>query len=93
LKPKVLIHNHGDCVGVATDDISKGEDVTCVFMDRREEMRVRSRDDIPLGHKMALTMISAKDKVIEYGATIGVATSKIEVGEHVHIHNLRSLRL
>lgn len=65
----------------------------CVFMDKREQIKVKSKGDIPLGHKLALKAIGANDKVVEYGAIIGVATSNIDVGEHVHIHNLRSLRL
>jgi (2R)-sulfolactate sulfo-lyase subunit alpha len=93
MKSKVLIHNHGDHVGVATDDIAKGEEVICVFMDKKEEIKVKSGSEIPLGHKLALKAIPPKDKVVEYGAIIGIATSSIDVGEHVHTHNLRSLRL
>jgi (2R)-sulfolactate sulfo-lyase subunit alpha len=93
LNQKVLIHNHGDHVGVATDDIAVGEEVECVFMDKKEEIGVKSKSAIPLGHKIALKNISPQEKVIEYGGVIGVATKKIELGEHVHVHNLRSLRL
>jgi (2R)-sulfolactate sulfo-lyase subunit alpha len=88
-----LIHNHEDFVGVATDDISKGEEVLCTYMDTRGEIKLKSRDDIPFGHKIALKTISANEKIVEYGATIGVAATNIERGEHVHIQNLRSLRL
>ena len=93
MRRKVLIHNHGDYVGVATDDISLGEEVGCVFMDKEEEIAVTSKNAIPLGHKIALKNIAAEEKVLEYGGVIGVATSKIEIGEHVHTQNLRSLRL
>jgi (2R)-sulfolactate sulfo-lyase subunit alpha len=93
MQSKVLIHNHGDYVGVATSDISKGEEVVCVFMDKKEEIKVRSKSEIPLGHKLALRAVPAKEKVVEYGGIIGIATSNIDVGEHVHTHNLRSLRL
>jgi len=93
LNQKVLIHNHGDYVGVATDDITIGEEVRCVFMDENEEIKVKSKSAIPLGHKIALKNISQQEKVIEYGGVIGAAIKKIELGEHVHIHNIRSLRL
>ena len=93
MRQKVLIHNHGDYVGVATDDIAVGEEVGCVFMDKREEIAVKSKSAIPLGHKIALKDIGAQEKLLEYGGVIGIATSKIEKGEHVHTHNLRSLRL
>jgi (2R)-sulfolactate sulfo-lyase subunit alpha len=93
LNQKVLIHNHGDYVGVATADIAVGEEVGCVFMDKREEIGIKSKSAIPLGHKIALKNIPAQEKVVEYGGVIGVATKTIELGEHVHVHNLRSLRL
>lgn len=93
MQSKVLIHNHGDYVGVATNDIAKGEEVVCAFMDKKEEMRVKSKSEIPLGHKLALRAIPVNQKVVEYGGIIGIATSNIDVGEHVHTHNLRSLRL
>jgi len=93
MRSKVLIHNHGDHVGVATDDISKDEEVVCVFMDKKDETRVKSKNGIPLGHKISLKPIAAKDKILEYGEVIGIATSNIAAGEHVHIHNLKSLRL
>jgi (2R)-sulfolactate sulfo-lyase subunit alpha len=34
-----------------------------------------------------------KDKhVIEYGRAIGYAAAAIKMGEHVHVHNIKSLR-
>jgi len=30
--------------------------------------------------------------VIKYGTSIGVATDDVRPGEHVHVHNLRSVR-
>jgi hypothetical protein len=41
---------------------------------------------------VALREIAAGEKVIKYGASIGVATGDIHPGEHVHTHNLRSVR-
>ena len=36
--------------------------------------------------------LSADKHVIEYGREIGFTLSPIQAGEHVHIHNIRSLR-
>jgi len=44
--------------------------------------------DVPLGHKIALSRIRQGDEVIKYGSAIGWAKQAIEVGEHVHLHNL-----
>ncbi|MFT4177479.1 MAG: altronate dehydratase family protein [Luteolibacter sp.] len=45
---------------------------------------------IPAGHKGALTVIRAGAQVIKYGFPIGVATSDIQPGQHVHSHNMKT---
>jgi hypothetical protein len=50
------------------------------------------RDAIPRFHKVALRDLEAGSVVRKVGEVIGVATQSIRPGEHVHIHNLRSLR-
>ena len=51
---KFLIHAKDDFVGVATEDISKGEKVEGVFMDTLKKFQIEARDNVPLGHKIAL---------------------------------------
>ena len=89
---KFWVHAKDDYVGVAVDDIVPAEDVTGVFMDTGKEISLKSRDEVPLGHKIALRDIGSGEKVIEYGTVIGAATKKIRAGEHVHTHNLKTLR-
>ena len=50
----------------------------------------QKRDDIPAGHKIALTDIRAGEKIIKYGNPIGRATCAIQAGEWVHSHNLKT---
>ena len=47
---------------------------------------------VPLGHKVARHAMRRGETVRKYGAVIGEATTDIAAGEHVHVHNLRSLR-
>lgn len=47
---------------------------------------------IPYGHKIATYPIKTGDPIIKYGEKIGVATTDIKKGEHVHVHNLDSAR-
>ncbi len=47
---------------------------------------------IPFGHKVAIVPILKGQPVIKYGTPIGVATTDIAPGQHVHTHNLRSVR-
>jgi len=46
------------------------------------------RDEVPVGHKVAVRGIAAGQSVVRYGETIGRASRAIEPGEHVHTHNL-----
>lgn len=43
-----------------------------------------------LGHKIAACDIAAGEQIIKYGAPIGSAVCDIALGEHVHVHNIRS---
>jgi len=65
---------------------------------RGEELALASGDtlrlveDIPSGHKVAIRPIGKGEFVVKYGTAIGRATCDIEVGTHVHVHNVQSLR-
>lgn len=87
-----LVHRQGDHVGVAVRDIARGELVEGVAMDTGERYRIQARQDIPLGHKIALTSLAKGSQVIEYASPIGVSTEDIEAGDWVHVHNIRSAR-
>jgi len=89
---KFLIHNEGDDVGIATEDINRGDQVTGVYMDTEETITLQARGDIPLGHKIALAAVGAGQQVIKYNVPIGNATQDIGVGEHVHTHCLKTAR-
>jgi altronate dehydratase small subunit len=51
---------------------------------------IELREDIALGHKVALTEIAANEPVLKYGVTIGIASKDIARGEWVHLQNCRS---
>jgi (2R)-sulfolactate sulfo-lyase subunit alpha len=89
---KFLVHKRGDHVGVAVTDIEPGETVEGVFMDDDSSVIVDVRDAIPLGHKIAIAPVGSDGAVLEYGLPIGRAPRGLEVGVHVHTHNLRSAR-
>lgn len=87
-----LVHEKADSVGVATADISQGSEVTGIFMDSQEAVKIKALDDIPLGHKIALSDLAAGDNVIKYGEDIGRVVADIQKGGHVHVHNLKTKR-
>ena len=47
---------------------------------------------IPFGHKVALVPIPAGAPVLKYGEAIGLASTHIAAGDHVHTHNVESQR-
>ena len=48
---------------------------------------VTAVDRIPAGHKVAVRPIAAGEPLRRYGQIIGFATTSIEPGRHVHVHN------
>ena len=46
--------------------------------------------EIPLAHKVARRAIAEGEKILKYGAPIGVATQAIAAGAHVHVQNMKS---
>jgi altronate hydrolase len=79
MKPFVRIHEH-DNVAVAVVPLQKGETALGVTL----------LEDIPAGHKFALTSIPKGDNVIKYAAPIGHATADIPAGAWVHTHNVKT---
>jgi hypothetical protein len=76
-----------DNVAVAIADIAAGSEIEI------EGRRLRVRETIELGHKLALVDIAAGETVTKFGVPIGVAMAAIASGAHVHIHNIKSVYL
>ena len=47
-------------------------------------------DEIPLGHKIAMTDLKEGDTILKYGHDIGKVVKSIKKGEHVHVHNVKT---
>ncbi len=54
--------------------------------------KVKTKEEIPFGHKIALRKIARGGPVIKYGERIGRAIRTIEPGELVHTHNVEGER-
>lgn len=46
--------------------------------------------DLSMGHKLAITPILKGADITKYGAPIGMASTDISFGDHVHLHNVES---
>ncbi len=88
-----LVHNKTDKVGVVVvEDAKAGNTLTGWLLEGDETIHVEAKDDIPLGHKVALDDIKEGDTIIEYSNDIGRAVADIAKGAHVHVHNIKTKR-
>jgi len=88
-----VVHDENDSVGVVVvEGLKAGEELTGWIMDQNKEIKVRARNDIPIGHKLAIRELKANDTVIKYGTDIGRSVVPIAVGEHAHVHNIKTKR-
>jgi (2R)-sulfolactate sulfo-lyase subunit alpha len=87
-----IVHGENDTVGVAVQDLSSGQQANGWNMQTGAMLSEAVREDIPLGHKIALTAFSEGDHIVKYNQPIGNTTQKISQGGHVHTHNLKTAR-
>jgi len=83
---KFLVLTSIDNVGVALQDLKEGEKVHI------KEKEVIIKEKIEFGHKFAIKDIKKGEKIVKFGEIIGEAIKDIFEGQHVHIHNIKSLR-
>lgn len=74
-----------DNVAVVVDDAHSGDTVGA------GENEVIAVQDIPRGHKVAISEIAAGELIVKYGVPIGRATKQVLAGEHVHVHNIKDV--
>lgn len=86
-----LVLHPDDHVATAVAVLSAGQQVRVRVADGTVT-QLAVRDDIRYGHKFAITTIASGEHIRKYGESIGVATRVIELGEHVHTHNVESRR-
>jgi (2R)-sulfolactate sulfo-lyase subunit alpha len=88
-----VVHDEGDSVGVVVvEGVKPDQELTGWIMDQDREIVVRAQSAIPMGHKLAIRPLAANDTVIKYGVDIGRAVAAIKIGEHAHVHNIKTKR-
>ena len=88
-----VVHEEGDGVGVVVvEGVKAGQHLTGWIMEDDKDVEVVARNDIPIGHKLALKDYREGDTVIKYGVDIGKVVKPIAKGEHLHVHNLKTKR-
>ncbi|MDO5288662.1 MAG: UxaA family hydrolase [Pseudomonadota bacterium] len=88
-----VLHDPEDSVAVVvTEGVKAGQTLTALILDEDRTIQVDCRADIPLGHKVAIKAMPEGSTVIKYGIDIGKVIQPIAVGEHAHVHNIKTKR-
>ena len=89
--PDFLVHDDRDDAGVVVVEGVETGQVLCGWsMEADRTIEIKTRDPIPLGHKVALRDIAEGDDVLKYGEVIGRAIAAIPAGSHLHVHNTKT---
>jgi len=92
-EPQFLVHSPKDNVGVVVvEGLKAGTDMLGVITENDTTINVKATHDIPIGHKVALKDLKKGDTIIKYGEDIGKMVGDAKLGEHVHVHNLKTKR-
>ena len=88
-----VLHDARDTVAVVVvEGVKAGMPLQGWIMDEDKSTTVTARQDIPIGHKVALCDMAAGDTVLKYGIDIGKVVAPIQAGEHAHVHNIKTKR-
>ena len=91
--PHFLVHSPKDNVGVVVvEGLKAGTAMTGVITENDASLSLDARQDIPIGHKVALKPMRKGDTVIKYGEDIGKMVADAGAGEHIHVQNLKTKR-
>ena len=88
-----ILHDPRDTVAVVVvEGVNAGDELTGWIMDDDRSIKLRAREAIPIGHKIALTDMPVGAAAIKYGQDIGRVVEAIAAGEHAHVHNIKTRR-
>ena len=88
-----VLHDPRDTVAVVVvEGVKAGAELTGWIMDDDRTVNLVARQDIPIGHKIALKDMAVGDTAMKYGSDIGKVVAPIEAGQHAHVHNIKTKR-
>ena len=88
-----VLHDTKDTVAVVVvEGVKAGMEMQGWIMDADKMTNVVARQDIPIGHKVALADMAPGDTVWKYGIDMGKVVAPIKAGEHAHVHNIKPKR-
>ena len=88
-----VVHDENDSVGVVVvEGVTAGQKINGWIMDQDKDLVIEAKSDIPIGHKLAIKPLAKDSTVIKYGVDIGKVVAPVQVGEHAHVHNIKTKR-
>jgi (2R)-sulfolactate sulfo-lyase subunit alpha len=88
-----VLHDARDTVAVVVvEGVKTGMALEGWIMDEDKSTGVIARQDIPIGHKVALEDMAVGDTVVKYGIDMGKVVAPIQAGQHAHVHNIKTKR-
>ena len=88
-----VLHDARDTVAVVVvEGIQAGTELKGWIMDEDKTTSLQAKQDIPIGHKIALKNMAVGDTVTKYGVDMGKVVAPIKAGEHAHVHNIKPKR-
>ncbi|AWI75229.1 MAG: flagellar biosynthesis protein FlgA [Betaproteobacteria bacterium HGW-Betaproteobacteria-13] len=88
-----VVHEEGDSVGtIVVEGVKSGATLSGWIMEQDRMTEIKTRSDIPIGHKIALQQLEVGATVIKYGVDIGKVVAPIAAGEHLHVQNVKTKR-
>ena len=68
----IIIHDEKDNVGVVViEKITPNQECNCWIMENDKSVKIQSKNEIPLGHKIAMIDFKEGDTILKYGHDIG----------------------
>ncbi len=87
----IIIHDEKDNVGVVViEKITPNQKCNCWIMENDGSVTIDSKNEIPLGHKIAMIDFKEGDTILKYGHDIGKVVKPIKKGENVQCHNVKT---
>lgn len=88
-----VLHDKSDSVAVVVvEGVKAGMELTGWIMDEDKKTTLVAKQDIPIGHKIALVDMAPGDTVLKYGISMGKVVAPVKAGEHAHVQNIKTKR-
>ncbi len=88
-----VLHDAKDTVAVVVvEGVTAGAALKGWIMDEDRMVEIQAKQDIPIGHKVALKDMAVGDTVWKYGIDMGKVVAPIQTGQHAHVHNIKTKR-